>query len=385
MSASRRPFYDRRAIAGRDRFDADLMDSLNILSLVCGLAAIVGLLSAAVGALLLWQGRRRGFDWQRAGTVLVLLAASGWLVLQAGHFGQRPLMILFAVLLTGGAGLLAARWLSELGDEGEARAEPALEKLREELLLREASEQRLRAALAEYRRSAADFEQFAYAASHDLQTPLRNIEGFARLLEERYGATLAGDARMYLQYMTQGVQQMQQLVDALLQLSRVGRSEARIEEKSLEEDLRLVRAQLAGEIERLGAEIVAPDLPSLVADHSLLVQLFQNLISNALKFQPPGQKPRITIRARKKDDDWHIVITDNGIGIPAEQVDQVFSPFRRLHAQDEFAGTGMGLAICRKIVAHHEGEIWAEPHSGGAQIHVLLPARTRLKPRADAR
>ncbi|WP_051361818.1 sensor histidine kinase [Solimonas soli] len=357
------------------------MESVNTLSLLHGLVAAACLLAAVAGLFATWNARQRPFDWPRAGAICVLLAIGGWIMLSAGQFEQRLLMALCAAMLISCAGLFAAHWIGHLGEAEEMAADHSVEKLREELLLREAAEQHLRSALADYRRSAADFEQFAYAASHDLQTPLRNIDGFARLLAQRYGDTLEGDARMYLQYMTQGVQQMQQLVDALLQLSRVGRSEARIEEKSLDEDLRVVREQLAGEIERLGAEIIAPDLPTVTADHALLVQLFQNLIGNALKFQPPGQKPRVTIRARRQNEDWHFTLTDNGIGIPAAEVDHVFAPFRRLHPHEEFAGTGMGLAICRKIVAHHEGEIWAEPHAGGAQIHLILPQRARLAPR----
>ncbi|MFT4046118.1 MAG: ATP-binding protein [Solimonas sp.] len=359
------------------------MEIRNALSLIHGLVAATCWFAAGAGLLAMWLTRVRPFSWERLFGVGALLATGGWVIMAAGQFNQPVLLIACSALLISCAGLIAAHWVGQVGGD-EPMPDRSLEKLREELLLREAAEQHLRSALADYRRSAADFEQFAYAASHDLQTPLRNIEGFSRLLKQCYGPGLDDDGRMYLQYMTQGVQQMQQLVDALLQLSRVGRSEARIEEKSLDEDLRQVRKLLAGEIARSGAEIIAPDLPALVADHALLVQLFQNLIGNALKFQPPGQKPRVTIRARRRDDDWHITVTDNGIGIPADQVDHVFAPFRRLHAQEEFSGTGMGLAICRKIVTHHEGEIWAEPHTGGAQIHLLLPERARLAARSHA-
>lgn len=294
------------------------------------------------------------------------------------------LLLVLALLLLVAAAAATGLWI---GRRGTPARKPRtgdtadLGRLREELLLREASEQRLRGALAQYRRSAADFEQFAYAASHDLQTPLHNVEGFARLLQERHAATLDADAQLYLQQIQQGVQQTQQLVDALLQLSRIGRRDARIELKPLSEAFEEARRRLAGEIARLDAEIVVPALPEIEADHALLVQLFQNLLGNALKFQPPGQRPRITVRARREGEDWHLTFTDNGIGIAADQVDHVFAPFHRLHGTKEFEGTGMGLAICRKIAAYHDGEIWAEPHSGGAQIHLLLPARAR--PRGD--
>ncbi|MGH8445819.1 MAG: sensor histidine kinase [Solimonas sp.] len=361
------------------------MEFFDSFFLVHGLVAAACWLAAGAGILASWSLRAqrpgRGVAWERWLTIGALAGMGAWILLSAGQFGSPVVLTVFSVLLVACAGLLAAQWIGLTGTAAEAPPEGPLEKLREELLLREAAEQHLRTALADYRRSAADFEQFAYAASHDLQTPLRNIEGFARLLEQRHSTGLDADARMYLQYLTQGVQQMQQLVDALLQLSRIGRREARIEERPLDEALQQARQQLADEITRLDAEIIAPDLPVLPADHALLAQLFQNLIGNALKFQPPGQRPRVTIRSRRQNDDWHLTVTDNGIGIPAEQIDHVFAPFRRLHSQDEFAGTGMGLAICRKIAAHHDGEIWAEPHVGGAQIHVVLPVRTRLATR----
>lgn len=350
-----------------------------------GLAAAACVLAAAAGALSWWATRPRTLPWERGLLIALLLATAASLLVSGGQFNLPWLLTLCSVLLIACAGMLAAHWIGTIGSGEPPAADSPVEKLREELLLREAAEQHLRNALADYRRSAADFEQFAYAASHDLQTPLRNIEGFARLLEQRYGETLDGDGQTYLRYMTQGVQQMQQLVDALLQLSRIGRREAKIEERPLGDTVRQACEQLASDIERSGAEIVAPDLPAISADHALLTQLFQNLIGNALKFQPPGQKPRVTIRARRRNDDWHLTITDNGIGIPAEQIDHVFAPFRRLHSQDQFGGAGMGLAICRKIAAHHEGDIWAEPHVGGAQIHLLLPQRSRLASREPGR
>jgi signal transduction histidine kinase len=299
---------------------------------------------------------------------------------------MNPSLMMFALLvatLLALASTGALLWLWRRRNAGSPAAADS-EALRQELLLREASEQRLRGALQQYKRSAADFEQFAYAASHDLQTPLHNIEGFARLLERRSGDQLDDEARGFVAQILQGVQQTQKLVDALLQLSRIGRRDARIERRSLGEAFEQARTQLAGEIAQLDAQIVVPEWPAIEADHALLAQLFRNLIANALKYQPPGRTPRLTVHARAERDDWHLTFTDNGIGIPAEQVDHVFAPFHRLHSQAEFSGTGMGLAICRKIAAYHDGEIWAEPHDGGAQIHLLLPARARPQGTAAA-
>jgi signal transduction histidine kinase len=291
---------------------------------------------------------------------------------------MNPSLLMFALLVMtllalASTGALLWLWRRRRGGSSAAGSDA----LRQELMLREASEKRLRGALQQYKRSAADFEQFAYAASHDLQTPLHNIEGFARLLERRSGDQLDDESRSFVAQILQGVQQTQKLVDALLQLSRIGRRDARIEHRSVGEAFEQARAQLAGEIAQLDAQIVVPEWPVIDADHALLAQLFRNLVANALKYQPPGRTPRLTVEVRAERDDWHFTFTDNGIGIPPEQVDHVFAPFHRLHSQAEFSGTGMGLAICRKIATYHDGEIWAEPHEGGAQIHLLLPSRAR--------
>ncbi|NGY03497.1 sensor histidine kinase [Solimonas terrae] len=297
----------------------------------------------------------------------VVLIGSGWKMAAA----TMTIVVLLAALA------MMRQWRREVTSNAVDPSPAAQDHLRQELLLHEASEKRLRNALQQYKRSAADFEQFAYAASHDLQTPLHNIEGFARLLDQRYGETLDSDARSFVAQIRQGVQQTQKLVDALLQLSRIGRRDARIEMRPLDEAFAQAREQLASEIAQLDAQIIVPELPVIEADHALLAQLFQNLIANALKYQPAGRVPRLAVRARAERDEWHFTFTDNGIGIPAEQVDHVFAPFHRLHAQADYSGTGMGLAICRKIAAYHDGEIWAEPHDGGAQIHLLLPTRAR--------
>ncbi len=248
-------------------------------------------------------------------------------------------------------------------------------RLQEEILLRESAERNLRKSLTEQKRAAAELEQFAYITSHDLQAPLRNISGFSRLLAQRYKSKLDGDALEFLEFIEQGTRQMQTLINDLLALSRVGRTDSPFEKKPLGGTLDKARKALESEFERSGATLLADNLPEITADHSLLQQLFQNLVGNAIKFQPQGGKPVIEVYCDRRKDDWHITVIDNGIGIPADQLENIFAVFRRLHGPDEYEGTGIGLAICRKIVAYHGGQIWAESRSKGAEFHIQIPAQ----------
>ncbi|HVT35355.1 MAG TPA: ATP-binding protein, partial [Nevskiaceae bacterium] len=252
--------------------------------------------------------------------------------------------------------------------------EEANHKLSDEVARRSIAETNLRQSVAELKAAMGELESFTYITSHDLQAPLRNIAGFSQLLSSRYRSRLDGDALEFLSYIDQGSRQMQQLIRDLLQLSRVGRSDNNFEVRPLDYSIGRARAALASEIEKSGAEIVHDPLPEILAEHSLLTQLFQNLIGNSIKFQRPGNRPRIQIVCARSGSGWFISLSDNGIGIPANQLDQVFAIFRRLHNADEFEGTGIGLAICRKIVTHHGGEIRAVKREGGAEFHIILPA-----------
>ena len=248
-------------------------------------------------------------------------------------------------------------------------------RLQEEILLRESAERNLRKSLAEQKRASSELEQFAYITSHDLQAPLRNIAGFSRLLSQRYKPKLDGDALEFLEFIEQGTRQMQTLINDLLALSRVGRSDSPFEKKPLADTLEKVRKGLETEFEKTGASLIYENLPEITADHGLLHQLFQNLVGNALKFQPAGGKPVVEVYCDRRKDDWHITVIDNGIGIPADQLENVFAVFRRLHGPEEYEGTGIGLAICRKIVAYHGGQIWAESRPKGAEFHIQIPVQ----------
>lgn len=231
-------------------------------------------------------------------------------------------------------------------------------------------------------RAVRELEQFAYITSHDLQTPLRTIAGFSQLLNRRHRDKLDGDALEFLDYIEKGTQQMTQQIQDLLALSRVGRvGSMQIERKPLADTVgRAIRA-LRPEIERSGAEIVFGTLPEIEANHGMLAQLLQQLLDNALKFRRPGERPRIEIEIGRDDAHWLLTMTDNGIGIPEEHLDAVFAIFRRLHAPTAYPGTGMGLAICRKIAEHHGGSIRASSDGSGTRIHLHLPVAVP-KPRA---
>lgn len=258
--------------------------------------------------------------------------------------------------------------------------EAANDKLRAEVARRESAERNLRQSLADVQTAVKELEQFAYITSHDLQAPLRNIAGFSQLLATRHRARLDGDALEFLGYIEQGTRHMQHLINDLLQLSRVGRSEAKFEKKPLAESFERARRALSSQIDKCGAQIDCAVLPELTADHTLLTQLFQNLLGNAIKFHAPGKTPSVTVRCEREAEGWHLVVADDGIGIPPEQLENVFAVFRRLHAADEYEGTGIGLAICRKIVAYHGGRIWAESSGQGTSFHVVLPADPATRP-----
>ena len=258
--------------------------------------------------------------------------------------------------------------------------EAANQLLRAEVAARETAEDDLRRSLADLNRAVHELEQFAYITSHDLQAPLRNIAGFSQLLSRRYTQKLDGDALEFLQFIEQGVRQMQALIQDLLQLSRVGRTEARAERRPLDEALRNALHTLKPDLVAREAKVDFGPMPDVPAVQSLMVQLFQNLVGNAVKFQKAGTLPEVKITAELEEKNLHLIVRDNGIGIPQDQLENIFAVFRRLHRADEYEGTGIGLAICRKIVQHHRGEIWAESDDSGTRMHVRLP----LEPAAKA-
>ncbi|MES2682479.1 MAG: CHASE domain-containing protein [Pseudomonadota bacterium] len=224
--------------------------------------------------------------------------------------------------------------------------------------------------------SNRELEQFAYVASHDLQAPLRNIASFARILERRYHDKLTAEANEFLAFIRESVGELQQLIDDLLSLSKVNPQSAQMLPLPLGEPLRRAREQLHAVLVETQAEISIEPLPPVRGDTRLLTQLFQNLIANAVKFQPPGQKPEIRIRAsREPNGNWRCEVADNGIGIALQNQEKLFQIFRRLNASDQYPGTGIGLALCHKIVGLHGGRIWVESAPGeGSRFCFTLPS-----------
>jgi signal transduction histidine kinase len=213
-------------------------------------------------------------------------------------------------------------------------------------------------------RSNAELQQFAYVASHDLQEPLRMVASFTQLLARRYGDKLDQDAREFIAYAVDGATRMQTLISDLLAYSRVGTEMKPLEQVSCDQVVDYVLKTLRFAISEKRVEITRDPMPLLMADSTQLGQLWQNLVSNALKFHG-GEKPEIHLGAEKNGTGWKFSVRDNGIGIPQEHAERIFVIFQRLHTKTEYPGTGIGLAICKKIVERHGGRIWFEPTPGG--------------------
>ncbi len=232
----------------------------------------------------------------------------------------------------------------------------------------------LAATASELERSNAELEQFAYIASHDLQEPLRKVTSFCQLLQDRYAGRLDEHADSYIEFAVDGAKRMQQLINALLSFSRVGRTSAAHEEVDLGVLARAALTDLERPAQAIGAEVVIGELPRLAVVPGLIRAVFQNLIANGLKFHSDAP-PRIEIEAQRREHDWLFHCTDNGIGIDPEYADRIFVIFQRLHARDRYEGTGIGLAMCRKIIEYHGGEIWLDAtYSGGTRVYFTLPA-----------
>jgi PAS domain S-box-containing protein len=227
--------------------------------------------------------------------------------------------------------------------------------------------------IAELERSNAELERFAYVASHDLQEPLRMISSFTQLLARRYEGRLDDKADTYIRYAVDGAVRMQALINDLLAYSRVGRgSESPPTEASASFEAACSNVQLA--IRAAGASVTADPLPRVRIDPHELLQVFQNLIANALKFRREDA-PQIHVSARRDGSRWVIAVEDNGIGIEGTQLDRVFVVFQRLHAAADYPGNGIGLAICKKIIQRHGGEMWIESQVGrGSRFLFSLPA-----------
>jgi len=225
----------------------------------------------------------------------------------------------------------------------------------------------------ELERSNKELEQFAYVASHDLQEPLRMVASYTRLLEKRYKDKLDNDAKNFINFAVDGTNRMQGLINALLSYSRVGTRGKAFESTDSHSVLGQALANLSTMIKENHVIVTNDDLPTVMADEIQLVQLFQNLISNAIKFHGKEQ-PRVHISAEDKDDRWLFSVRDNGISFDPEYKDRIFAVFQRLSTRDKYPGTGIGLAICKKIVERHNGRIWVDAEPGkGSTFYFTIP------------
>ncbi len=224
------------------------------------------------------------------------------------------------------------------------------------------------------RRSNADLEQFAYIASHDLQEPLRQIGSYVQLLERRYKDKLDSDAVTFIDYTVEGVKRLQSLIHELLAYSSVGTRRSPFAQTNLTDLARRAVLHLSGDVKASGAEVLVETLPTLSVDAPQIEAVFQQLVSNGLRFQAKGAVPRLRIWAEEHKDEWVISAKDNGIGIDAQYFDRIFLIFKRLHSRTDYPGDGIGLALCQRVIERHGGRIWVESEPGqGAVFRFMLP------------
>jgi signal transduction histidine kinase len=253
-------------------------------------------------------------------------------------------------------------------------------RIKEQHLL---SEKKLAVKMAELAQSNEELEQFAYVASHDLQEPLRMIANYTQLLADKYKGKLDEQADKFIGYSVDGAIRLQALIQDLLRLSRLGKGKIDLMTTESSEVVEKAMQNLRAAIEESGAVVNCRDLPPVMADRSQLIQVFQNLIANAIKFRG-SNTPVIQIDAKRRDHEWVFAVSDNGIGIPAKDWQDVFVIFRRLHDRSQYAGNGIGLSICKKIIERHCGKLWiAVQSTPGTRFEFTLLAANPSQARND--
>jgi len=247
------------------------------------------------------------------------------------------------------------------------KLEELIEELEHEITERKQAEENLGHTLNALRRSNKELKQIAYVSSHDLQQPLRMVISFTQLLSKRYKDKLDDDANEFIQFAVEGARRMNELISDLLTYSSIGTQGKNFELTDCEEVMEVVILNLQSSIQERGAKITHEKLPTVNADISEIIQLLQNLIGNAIKFHSE-KPPRIHISTKQEDNKWVFSVKDNGIGIDPKYFNQIFKIFKRLHTREEYSGSGIGLAICKKIVERHGGNIWVESEVGKGSI-----------------
>ena len=306
---------------------------------------------------LLWVAFRFG-PRETATAGLVLLGTATWGTLRGagpyGGFGPNLSLLLLQAFMI----VTVVTAMSLAAVVAERRREHAVLELQ----------------AAELARSNAELEQFAHVASHDLQEPLRTVTNFVQLLARRHRGRLDEDADDFIRFIVDGTTRMAQLIEDLLDFSRAGRSDRPILPTDTRDSLTKAVANLDLSIRGSGAVIRHDDLPTVNGDPIQLTQLFQNLIGNAIKFRG-SDPPEVHVSADRRGKDWVFSVRDNGIGVAPQYAERIFVIFQRLHGRNEYPGTGIGLAICQRIVARHGGRIWVESEPGrGSTFYFTLPA-----------
>ena len=377
------------------------MKPIVLTSATLQVLAVVLQLTAAVFALKLIRVTGKGISWILISTAFCLMAVRRLFslgVLLSGNFIHIDLLddaiaLATSALMLGGVLSIpplfhtikqAAATLRRTKDDLEIQVAQRTEELRNanvhlavELDERRRAEQQLACYTQELARSNAELEQFAYVASHDLQEPLRMVASFTQLLAKRYQGRLDQEADEFIGYAVDGATRMQRLINDLLAYSRVGTRGRAFQPKDSNDVFRQARDNLAKAIEDSGAIIFQDHLPTVMGDEMQLIQLFQNLVANAIKFHGP-ELPQIQVSAEKNGREWVFAVKDNGIGIAPEHQERIFSIFQRLHQRSEYPGTGIGLAMCKKIVERHGGHIWVESQVGaGSTFYFTIPGGDR--------
>lgn len=265
--------------------------------------------------------------------------------------------------------------LEELVQQRTAELKAANAQLQTEIAERYRAQEALRLTAEELARSNRDLEQFAYVASHDLQEPLRAVAGYVELLQHRYPDKLDAKGQQYIEGATDGAARMQKLIVDLLAFSCVGTQAKGFETADLKSALDTALTSLRVSIQETGARITSDSLPTLWVDAPQIAQVFQNLIGNAIKFRSE-LPPEIHVGAKKQPGRWLFSVRDNGIGIDPQYTDRIFLIFQRLHTRRQYSGTGIGLAICKRIVERHGGTIWVESQpEQGSTFYFTIPEK----------
>lgn len=354
---------------------------------------LLAVAAATVALAIVFLRRDRGSllaPWQKlAGAAVMGLAIAGmhYTGMAAARYGPGSVSLVadgiggatLAWAVAAGTGLILSIALivsvfeQRLAAQHAATAE-RLRRAHDELEERVAQRTReLRELSDELARSNAELERFAYIVSHDLKEPLRSITGFSGLLQRKLGPSLEPDTEQYLEFIVGGAKHMQALIDGLLDYARAGAAQEEMRRVEMDQLVSTVLTQLAASVDEAGAQVVVEPLPPVQGDPIRLVQLFQNLIGNALKFRAEAP-PQIRIRVKDLGRQWQFALSDNGIGIDPKHSQRIFEVFQRLHGREEYTGTGIGLAICKKIVESHGGRIWVEAEPGkGTSFFFTLP------------